>query len=297
MSLSDAVTTTTSSSSLSSPPSHLSIETTIELDGWWGSKSAFIKRFSTLYRLKKRFQHKLDTEHDISNIDRPNEVAHVTLTVDGWPRPENSYTKVNGHKFVLTEDSIVVRKDHVEIPLPVVVESARHVHMTLFYQSGVKKDHQATLRHVFREVLQSLIDEPERPEDIVLSPYEVVIDNEKDALVVKKSRKSGKVGQVTGRRNSAKQRSRSHSPSSLLSSSSSEYESKDPSSASTMSHIAASTSSSSAAPPTVVNSKSEDTGRGRHRNKRPKIRDQLELILANQERMQQTLDDVLVKLM
>jgi hypothetical protein len=47
------------------------LETKVELDGLCGSKSAFIKRGSVLYRLKKRFQHQVTTNLDLSYPDRP----------------------------------------------------------------------------------------------------------------------------------------------------------------------------------------------------------------------------------
>jgi hypothetical protein len=156
------------------------INTTVELDGYWGKKSAFIKRGTVLYKLKKRYQSLLLVVLKQLLNDRPNQVSHIALTDDAHPQDPEPYAEVDGTQLTLTYDSIQIFDDWVQIAIPCknpervknVVDG--NIHMTLYFQKGVGKsdEQKAILKQSFSKVIDSLVEKPDLPCDIILSQYE-----------------------------------------------------------------------------------------------------------------------------
>ncbi len=165
------------------------ISTTVEFSGWWGQKSALIRPDSILYRLKKRFLHILETDYQIANWDRPNSVPHVALTTDQSPQNHDNFQQVEGLSLVLTpETALVADPDHIQIPFQISTSNVPNVHMTLFFMRGIGQKHGNLLQQVYRRVLLSLINEPDRPEDHIQTKFESQITHK--APRVKRERKS-----------------------------------------------------------------------------------------------------------
>jgi hypothetical protein len=203
------VDSSSSSPASSSAPTitaaNVKIPATLSLYRWWKndgkSKSALAERGSLPYRAKKRFMHRMKLR-GVVHDDRPNGVPHVTIIVDGWRDRDGAFQTASQHQFVLSRESLRVNSDHAAIHLGLDMPSKEDIHMTLLFKDRFRADHEEAARAVWDQVLVSLVEEPERPEDSILSPYEVIIDEETavaagnsgpaaDGRKDKRSRKSG----------------------------------------------------------------------------------------------------------
>lgn len=131
------------------------MKTTIELDGWWGQKSAYIKKSTALYKLKVELINELIKEGIISSkdIDRQNNTPHVAITDEKTPRSQNAYDKINDSKIVLDEKNIVYNKDFISINTG--HSGICDTHYTLFYKKNIADD-KGKIMIIIKKIIDNL---------------------------------------------------------------------------------------------------------------------------------------------
>jgi len=186
----------------------------IEFGSWWGNKSKLVKRGTTAYRFKKRFQYFL-AKRGMVFPDRPNNVAHVALTTDSQKRLPAAADAVEGHEIYLTENSFLIEKDNIQIPFSVKSPVIGPTHMTLFFTKlhNFLQEPEAhkTLVETFRETLQSFIDHPVSVDGDELFAVDTVLNSDETDADVKNAKaeeKSAKAAAGAGNGNGGGKRER-----------------------------------------------------------------------------------------
>lgn len=149
-----------------------------------------VVRGTVLHRFKKRFQHILEM-HGMVFEDRPNGVAHVTVTTNAQPRAEEAHKAVHGRMAHLTATSYLLEKDNIQLLLGVDSPCVGPTHMTLFFTKLVDFTSNAVaaklVTDAFVQVLHSLVVEQQTgvvaprwsKVDTMLNAFEVEIDNQR----------------------------------------------------------------------------------------------------------------------
>lgn len=116
------------------------MEVKIELDNWWGNQSAYVKKGSSLDKLKTSVMDALTKKGFLTEKDMTdwNKTAHIKLTDNGKPRSQDAYDKVNNSIIKLSAKDIKINRNYIEIDTghTGVLKS----HMTFVYKNDIGRN-------------------------------------------------------------------------------------------------------------------------------------------------------------
>lgn len=135
--------------------SGITLQTIVELSGWWGPSSVLVAHDSIISKIKqtttkKLLEHKLISQNDLTS-DLRNVTPHISIT-DGktHPRCQKAYDKINGKQLTLNENSLRVNKNYLDIAIG--HSGRKYCHFTLCYSRGVGSN-VSLIKSLFRETL------------------------------------------------------------------------------------------------------------------------------------------------
>jgi hypothetical protein len=116
------------------------MEVKVELDGWWGGESAYVKRESFLYNLKMAILEELQKNKLLDEKDMTvwNKTAHIKLTDKTSAKSKEAYDKINGSTLKLTAKDIKINRNYIEINTG--HSGKLQTHMTMCFRSDIGRE-------------------------------------------------------------------------------------------------------------------------------------------------------------